>query len=152
MRGVKLSPQSYLSSSPENHVSYNQIALKNQFYQYSFAYTTVISGIKRISSLLTGAVFYNSVSEISGKSLVTLCYQCLSLLTQSTSWFIAIRNLYAIVMRHVYRLKAIFCSQPLPRSVYIHISLPLGSLLYIDMLFLATQFHVASLIDSVIAG
>lgn len=32
MRGVKLSPQSYLSSSLENHVSYNQIALKNQFY------------------------------------------------------------------------------------------------------------------------
>lgn len=69
-----MSPQSYLSSSLENHVSYNQIALKNQFYRYSFAYTTVISGIKRISSLLTGAVFYNSVSEISGKSLVTLCY------------------------------------------------------------------------------
>lgn len=74
MRGVELSPQSYLSSSLENHVSYNQTALKNQFYQYSFTYTTVISGIKRISSLLTGAVFYNSVSEISGKSLVTLCY------------------------------------------------------------------------------
>ena len=32
MRGVELSPQSYLSSSPENHVSYNQIVLKNQFY------------------------------------------------------------------------------------------------------------------------